>query len=62
MRPLVKSAVFRMRTAPQLKETIEERSRKMELTQTAYIEMLVIRDAKKEDDEDHSYDEGKRLT
>lgn len=62
MRPLVKSAVFRMRTVPEIKETIEKRSSKMEMTQTAYIEMLVSRDAKLEDTEGDNYDQEKNLT
>ena len=55
MRPLVKSAVFRMRTVPQIKEKIEDRARKMEMTQTAYIEMLVSRDAEEDYSDGRNY-------
>ena len=61
MRPLVKSAVFRMRTAPKIKETIEERASQMNMTQTAYIEMLISRDAERDEDEGSNYDQEKSL-
>ena len=61
MRPLVKSAVFRMRTAPKIKETIEERASQMKMTQTAYIEMLISKDSEQGDSESGSNDQEKSL-
>lgn len=44
-----------MRTVPQIKEKIEDRARKMEMTQTAYIEMLVSRDAEEDYSDGRNY-------
>lgn len=46
MRPLVRSEQLRLRMPKEVKSAIEKKARELNMSQTAYVELLVRRDNK----------------